>query len=1036
DVAGNIFATGTTNSQTGIATAGSYQPSLNTSGSTMEDAFIVKFNPSGALQWGTYYGGELGDMGMDINTNSKELLICGTTASTTGIATPDGYQTSYIGVLTGYEAFLSKFTMAGSLKWGTYYGGSRDGYCNGCTIDRIGNLVTVGYTQDDSGFSTPGAFKETGDGGAPDIDGFIVKFCDVTPPVLGIGKKTICAGTADTISLNSGYSHIYWYDDTIPLPWLTDSSKFIIPDTLSPGRHAISVEVVNPSECTAHDTVSFIISSGLALHAVQDTFICSGSSIKIGSLASGGIPPYTYKWLSVLGLSSTTVPTPIASPKKTTTYTEIVTDSIGCQFIDTIIVRVIPLPVPLVSGLTSVCPGTDAEYIITGAPGNTYRWTLSGGGTLTQGSSSDSVSVLWTTIGKWKLTIHGTNDHGCSADTTITIDVNSTLTPVITPGGSVNLCDGDSLVLHAAKGYASYQWSDGSSSDSIIIKQGSTVTLFVTDKNGCSGTSATVTVTVVPLPVITITADAPTHICPGSVVHLTATGATGEHLWSTGETAPSITVSTPGTYWVQVTNAAGCIGISQPITITLDSSAHPVITGPISICQGQGPVNYSIPADAGSVYLWSVTNGSISSGQGTNGVTVQWNDAAIGTGSVMVIETTSGGCLDTGMLLITIDANLHPTITASGALTFCAGDSATLDAGSGYASYQWSKDGSVISGATNEFLRTGESGSYSVLVTNSGGCSGSSSTISVTVYPLPSKPIITQVNDTLFCTTIASSYQWYLDGVLLPGETTARITIQKKGTYSITISDANGCSISSDPFSSGVKPTAIVAVGAIPLADPGKTIEVPIELIASQDLIPANANHYIGTLRYNGSMLYPTGSRNGTLGATAPITGSSFRTLSFEGNSAPMTSGTLQWVQFNVALGNDTCTQIFIDTFYWTDADVAVTRVNGDFCESGICIAGGGIRLIDASGTFGMSPIRPNPSSSHILIEYDLVETGETRIELFDLVGRSIKTISDCGQTPGHYTIDVPLTEIGSGFYLTVLKTPSQLTRQPFVVHK
>ncbi|MDP4236797.1 MAG: hypothetical protein Q8919_10145, partial [Bacteroidota bacterium] len=382
-------------------------------------------------------------------------------------------------------------------------------------------------------------------------------------------------------------------------------------------------------------------------------------------------------------------------------------------------------------------------------------------------------------------------------------------------------------------------------------------------------------------------------------------------------------------------------------------------------------------------------------------------------------------------------SSLHPVITAIGALSFCAGDSVTLDAGSGYATYRWSKDGSLISGATNEFLRTGEAGSYSVLVTNSGGCSGSSSTISVTVFPLPSKPIITQVNDTLFCTTLATSYQWLLNGQAIPGATSNRITISSNGSYAVSITDSNGCSSISDPIIySRKKATAIVAVGAIPLADPGKSIEVPIELIASQDLIPANANHYIGTLRYNGTMLYPTGSRNGTLGATAPITGSSFRTLSFEGNSAPMTSGTLQWVQFNVALGNDTCTQIFIDTFYWTDADVAVTRVNGDFCESGICIAGGGIRLIDGTGKFGMGVIHPNPAGGHITLDYDLLEDGRTQLLLSDGIGRSVKLLKDEAQKPGHYTIDISLEDVSSGYYQVILKTPSQITRRSFVIQK
>ena len=238
------------------------------------------------------------------------------------------------------------------------------------------------------------------------------------------------------------------------------------------------------------------------------------------------------------------------------------------------------------------------------------------------------------------------------------------------------------------------------------------------------------------------------------------------------------------------------------------------------------------------------------------------------------------------------------------------------------------------------------------------------------------------------------------------------------------------------PFLYGVNAIAVIGVGAARDVSPGNKIEVPIELLSSADLIPSGADHYKGTLRYNGTMLVPSGSSGGTIGTSSAAVGNTDRSIGFEGNSSPMIAGTLQKIQFDVMLGNDTCTPLIIDTFYWTDADVDVSRQNGVFCESGICFSGGGLRLINGSGKFSMSPIHPNPSSSHIIIEYDLQETGRTGLILSDALGRSVRIIKDEDKKPGHYRENISLEEISSGYYRVLLKTPSQFLLQSFIVQK
>lgn len=709
-----------------------------------------------------------------------------------------------------------------------------------------------------------------------------------------------------------------------------------------------------------------------------------------------------------------------------------VIDQYGCQGTSDTVLIASEKSTLVINGPHSACPQSTTGYRAFSLKNASLQWNLSGGGTIKKTSHPDSIAIQWIAAGIWVLTVSQTTSQGCTTDTNISIKVSPTLTPTITPNGNLPLCGKDSIVLYAEKGYFSYQWSDGSTTDSIIVRQAGSFSVHVVGYGGCSGNSDAVNVTLSQIPVVSIVADG-SHLCKGNTLHLSTSGVFNHYLWSTGDTARAIEVSQTGTYSVLVTDSSGCTGMSEPVII--DSMHHLQIFGPQSICIGEGATGYNVPKETGVTYFWSVANGTITKGQGSDSVIVQWNNASIGTASLTLIDSVSGGCVDTTTIPITIDANIHPVIIPKGPISFCQGDSVSLDGGSGYATYQWFSDGAKIPGATMELLRIGQSGNYTVAVTSSGSCNGISQAVSVIVYPLPQQPVVTQIKDTLFC-SFAASYQWFFNSLVIPGATNQRIVASKNGSYIVTISDGNVCSSSSAPFQLNPQATATVRVGQVPSVNPGNTFEVPIELVASQDLILTNANHYIGMLRYNGTMIRPTGSRGGTLGQNRASGEGTDRTVGFEGFSAPMTSGTLQWIQYKAALGNDSSTLLTIDTFYWTDADVAVLLQGGSFSESGLCFSGGRILLLDGTGKVGLNVPHPNPANSHIIIGYDLVESGRTKLALTDLVGRTAKIINDEDQKPGHYEVDVSLEDISSGFYLSTLKTPSQLLRQPFVVSK
>lgn len=135
-----------------------------------------------------------------------------------------------------------------------------------------------------------------------------------------------------------------------------------------------------------------------------------------------------------------------------------------------------------------------------------------------------------------------------------------------------------------------------------------------------------------------------------------------------------------------------------------------------------------------------------------------------------------------------------PTITASDITTFCQGDSVILESSPANA-YLWS------TGATTQKIIVKTDGNYSVTAVYDNGCTAASPTVTVTVNPPPPSPIISIVgNDpTTFCqggsvalsSNEASSYLWS------NGATIQSITVSASGQYSVTVSNAVGCTAAS-----------------------------------------------------------------------------------------------------------------------------------------------------------------------------------------------------------------------------------------------
>jgi hypothetical protein len=203
DALGNVYMTGHTPSTSGIATAGAHQTIY---GGSSTDAFLVKFNSSGVIQWGTYYGGEGVDIGYSCATDaSGNVYMAGDAQQqnlpASGISTIGAHQSAYGG---GYsDGFLVKFDSNGLRQWGTYYGGSLLDVSFSCATDASGNVYMSGETQSNSGIATTGAHQTTIN------DAFLVCFNSSGVRQSGTyygGIKNVCTTDASGNVYMTGYT--------------------------------------------------------------------------------------------------------------------------------------------------------------------------------------------------------------------------------------------------------------------------------------------------------------------------------------------------------------------------------------------------------------------------------------------------------------------------------------------------------------------------------------------------------------------------------------------------------------------------------------------------------------------------------------------------------------------------------------------------------------------------------------------------------------------------------------------------------------
>lgn len=213
-------------------------------------------------------------------------------------------------------------------------------------------------------------------------------------------------------------------------------------------------------------------------------------------------------------------------------------------------------------------------------------------------------------------------------------------------------------------------------------------------------------------------------------------------------------------------------------------------------------INIKVGRDLFNYFLWSpgtsLSDSTISNPSAIPSTTTTYT---------LTIINPSGNCMDTAQ--VTVEPNVvlplpQVTITnGGGSFLVCPGDSmqVSLSPPCSSCTFSWSPSSGVSNpGSPNPFITPPNNTNYTLFVTDTFGCTGSGSQI-IGLYGAPPEPVITQFDNILVSST-ATTYQWFLNGVEIPGATSNSITISTNGLYQVEItSGSNFCSSISDPFS-------------------------------------------------------------------------------------------------------------------------------------------------------------------------------------------------------------------------------------------
>ncbi|MBW3544951.1 MAG: SprB repeat-containing protein, partial [Bacteroidetes bacterium] len=537
------------------------------------------------------------------------------------------------------------------------------------------------------------------------------------------------------------------------------------------------VTVTDAKGCSATAAVTIGQPAGISsLSAIISNISCSGlTDGSINLTVEGGLAPYSFAWDNG---ATTEDLTGLAEG----TYQVVVTDAANCQASETFTISE-PALLDVKGTVTHLsCAGDNNGAIDITVSGGTGAYTFE----WSNGATTEDLENL--AAGDYTILIRDGN--GCTFSASYTINEPSALstTTAVTHISSCTGNDGavDLTVSGGTAPYA-YEWSNGVTDQDLTALAAGTYTVIITDVSGCTAT-ASATVEQARVMEISATATDVTSCAESNGridVTISGGGAPYSYSWSNGATTEDLTGLGVGTYALTVTDANGCTemveatigapdGISELTAAIVNVDCYGAATGAIdlTVVGGQAPYTYRWSNEANSEDLTALVAGTYS-------VEVTDANACVATQTFNIAQPVAA---------LALSAQLENTTAcqaADGAIDL------SVSGGTAPYTYVWSN------GATTEDLSALIAGTYSVDVTDAAACTISAS---FTISDASGPEIAAAVTHVLCSGTNTGAIELTVTSGTAPytyswssGASTSNISELASGTYTVTVTDSNGC---------------------------------------------------------------------------------------------------------------------------------------------------------------------------------------------------------------------------------------------------
>lgn len=565
------------------------------------------------------------------------------------------------------------------------------------------------------------------------------------------------------------------------------------------GTYYVTLIANNPTSCNMADTMIRPVLVESLQSQISDTSVCYGNSVILTASANGNSLPLTFVWDDQLPIQDTlnqsvTNPSLAVIPSQTQNYYVLISDGI-CSLLDTVNVNVNRIVIQTTPD-TMLCANSNAiihATVISSTGTASYQWAPANA--ISSGSNTSSPTIQPSQSTTYYVT--ATESHGCSTIDSVRVNIDpftaqfSSTNPVLCH----NECNGEIQVSVTDPVLpVSYQWSNSGSGSHQQNLCADTYAVTVRDAIGCSVTLNT-TFANPPLleasiQVLSLAQCDPQHANTGSVGTQAWGGTPGYHYhWNTNDTIPVLQNLFAGNYSVTITDQNGCdtvlsATINDPSPLQITTSQQPTLC--FGSCDGSALVFITTQGTPPYSYLWNNQSSSTTISNLCSGI-------------YSVTVTDAEYCVRVQSILVQQPDSIRPVLTIPPIK--CYGDTthaiiSQVLGGTGPFSYTWNNGNN-----TNGIYGIGE-GVYSVIITDAHDCSDTTQIVIHQPDLLNADTIIQPTLCEVSCNgtihvlpqggTAPYSFNWS------NGSTTQNISGLCTGHYLLTITDANGCSYTSE----------------------------------------------------------------------------------------------------------------------------------------------------------------------------------------------------------------------------------------------